>query len=624
MLYAKIVVGLPVQGPFDYSVERQLQSKIKPGCRVRVPWRNQRKIGYVVGLSRKTSINKVKSLISLLDESPALDKNMLLLTRKLSDYYCCSWGEAIEISLPQQLRKGKALPELPGGSSQTPAHINGVRNVPIEKQEDLLVHDPQGNRRWDVYFKAIEEALNADRNVLLLFPDKNAVLKASRIINSKVKAPLSVLSREGKGELQEWARIKQGRADIVIGSRSAIFAPLSNLGLVIIDEEQDYAYKQDQSPHYHARVIALMRASLENARLILGSTAPSLDSFYLTQKKKIKYLRLEGQKSSPEIKTVDARYIARADRKRGIIISRYMQDALALALDSKSKVFLFLNRRGFATVASCISCGLSLKCPRCSINLVYHFKDNTLSCHYCNFKMQLPSICPQCNAGYIKYSGTGAEKIESELSRIFPQARIVQLEQKTNADIGSADIFISTQGALRGADYNFDFIGVLGIDNSLNRADLAAAEKTFQLLSSILRLTDKKALIQTSLPKHHIFVALLQQDPDIFYKNELLQRKQLHFPPYQHLGLVRIRGKNEGTVKEAAQVLFQRFKQAETGKNISIISVNCAQPAKLRGNFYWQILIRSGSAVTLSRFLKIHLKYAPRSGIITTVDIDPV
>ncbi len=620
MLYAKVVLGLPVEGPFDYSVPGEFQKQIAPGCRIWVDWRKQKKIAYVVGLSRKTSINKVKPITSLIDTVAILDKNMLFLTRQLSQYYCCSWGEAIETALPEGLRKGKVFADAADSDIKT----KGVSLVSTSAEDNLLVHDLTGLKRWDIYISRIKEVVNQGRSVIMLLPDKNAVLKAKEIINTRINVRLSVLDRKDPKELEEWARIRAGKADIVMGTRSAIFAPLNNLGLVIIDEEQDYAYKQDQVPHYHPREVALMRVGQYKAGLILGSGSPSLESFYLAKKSKIKYLRLERDKSSPEIKIVDIKNIPPSDRKRGMIISRYLQDGIACGLNAKNKIFLFLNRKGFATVASCISCGLSLKCPRCNINLVYHFKGNILSCHYCSFKMQPPSICPQCNAGYIKYSGVGTEKIESELSRIFPQARIIQSDSPKNSDIDAADIVISAQGIIRDATYNFDLIGVMGIDNSLNHVDFHASEKTFQILSGFLKLTDKKIIIQTGLANHHCFQALVKQDADIFYNREMIQRKQLKFPPYQHIGLLKIRGSREAKVEEVANNLFAQLTDANKDKGIKIISVNRAQLAKLRGNFYWQILTRAASAVKLSKFLKIRLKDARHSGIIVTVDIDPI
>jgi primosomal protein N' (replication factor Y) len=398
---------------------------------------------------------------------------------------------------------------------------------------------------------------------------------------------------------------------------------LDNLGLIIIDEENDFSYKQDQVPHYQVREVAAMRVAIEKAKLILGSSAPSLESFYLSQKAKMQYLLVNRTKIFPEIKIVDTAYQrVRLDARQAL--SRYTIDAISAVLNAQGKILLFLNRKGFATSAHCHNCGVALKCPRCNINLVYYFKDNILSCSYCNFKMQPPNICPQCNSGYIKYAGLGTEKIESELARVFPAAKIKRWESQDVAGLKDADILISTQHIIRQANLNFDLIAVLSIDNSLHRADFRAAEKTFALLTGLAGLTDKSLIIQTRLPKHHCFRALIEKDPQIFYDEELRQRRQLKFPPFRHLGLVKLRGRDETKVKQASDTIFKKLCLDNKDKEVKVVSVNPAHPLKLRGNFYWQILLQSREPRKISKFLKNSLKNFSHSGIIVTVDIDPI
>jgi primosomal protein N' (replication factor Y) len=614
MLYAKVVLGLAVEGPFDYFVPQDLHKKIKPGVRVEVGLRNKKMVGYVVGLSKKTDIKNTKPILKVLDASAALDKNMLSLTRELSAYYCCFLGEAIETALPGALRKGKVISVVQSAQ----------RSVERGKQEAILIHDLDGVARWERYVEAIKETLAKSRSVIILLPDIQSVKRAQALINERLKVSLALLYRKERGELGEWLKIKEGKAEVVLSTRSGIFAPLNNLGLVILDEEQDPVYKQDQVPHYHAREVALMRIKIDKAGLILGSGSPSLESIYLARKNKIKQALIPRKRDFPEIKIIDTKFQRRGFKQGSIVLSKYLQDAIASSLNSKEKVLLFLNRRGFATSAYCHTCGASLKCPRCNINLVYHFNKNILNCHYCNFKMQVPLICPTCNSGYIKYSGEGTEKIESELSRIFVQARIKRPENYERLELEGADIVVATSSVIKQTGYRFDLTGVLSIDNALNRIDLRAAEKTFALLSGLLRLTEKKLVIQTGLSHHHCFQALLKKDPDIFYDEELKQRKQLHFPPYRHMVLVKLRGKKEERVKEASLALFERLNKINKNKGIKIVSLNPGQPPKLRGNFYWQILITSDNAKKASAFLKINLKTFPSSGIIVTVDVDPI
>jgi primosomal protein N' (replication factor Y) len=616
MLYAKVVLGIPVEGPFDYMVPDNLYKKLKVGVRVWVPFRNRRMLGYVVGITRKTNIKNLKAIGEIIDEAPVLDKNMLSLTQELSGYYCCSWGEAIETALPQALRKGRLI------QLNTP-NLKAATGKSAGLSEVFLIHALDEKERWNRYIQAIKEALENNKSVIVLLPDINSVLKAQDIIKARTEASLGILYREEPRELDEWVKIKEGKADVIIATRSGIFAPVNNLGLIIIDEEQNEVYKQEQMPHYNCREVAFMRALLQKAGLILGSAQPSLESFYLARKNKIKYIFIPRTRAFPEIKIADTQYLYRGPRQKNAILSKYLEESIISTLNSKGKTLLFLNRKGFATFASCRYCGMVLKCPRCNINLVYYFKDNILNCHYCNFKMQPPTICPSCNSGYIRYAGLGTEKIESELSRLFPQAIIKRLDNSKHLDINSADIFISATSIIKETEYYFDLIAVLAIDNSLNRIDFRAAEKAFGLLIGLSRLTDKKIVIQTRLLKHHCFNSLVNKDVGIFYTEELKQRKQLGFPPYKHLAIVKLRTKKEERVKQASNILFNKLKKYKT-KDINIISVNPGQPSKLRGNFYWQILIKSDNPRKISKFLKIHLKNFSHSGIIVTVDVDPI
>jgi primosomal protein N' (replication factor Y) len=392
---------------------------------------------------------------------------------------------------------------------------------------------------------------------------------------------------------------------------------------VIIDEEQDSAYKQDQVPYYHAREAAMMRVGIEKAKLILASRVASLESIYLARKNKAEYKFIPESRVLPEIKILDMRaeYIR---RNRAAILPKYLQDAFAASLQNKAKALLFLNRKGFATYSLCNSCGKPLVCGNCNANLVYRFKDNSLFCRYCNFRMMLPNICPNCNAGYIKLGGSGTERIENELARIFPGAKIIRAEHPDSPLIKEADIVVSTSAIIKHGGVGFDLTGVMGIDDYLNRVDFRAGEKTFELLSGLAAITVKRMIILSFSPKQHCFQAVLKNDPGLFYDQELKQRKQLLFPPYRHLALIKLRGRQEEKIKEAAFSLFKRLSLAAKGSGLKLISVNPGQPDKLRGNFYWQILISSSGVKRLNRFLRINLKNIPHSGIIVTVDVDPL
>ncbi|MDD5465362.1 MAG: primosomal protein N' [Candidatus Omnitrophica bacterium] len=613
MLYAKVVLGLPIDGPFDYLIPADLENKISVGARAWVNFRNKKEVAYVVGLSNKTKIKKIKEISALIGQSPILDEKMLLLTRRLAEYYCCSWGEAIETALPDEIRKGK---------------INGTVSIFPQSSSRKIETVPsfvQGQDRMPVYLREIKEVQAQKRSAIVLFSDISEAERAKKLIEKDLGIEVFLTFRKQPKELEVWEKIRQAQYCVVIGTRSTIFSPVNDLGLIIVDQEDDRVYKQEQAPHYHAREVALMRAQIQGAKVILASHSLSLESFYLAQKENLKREIIPSKKAYPQVKIIDVRRLAYAQRKSKSLFSKFLADAIYAQLGEKGKILLVINRTGFATAAACHNCGAALKCPRCNINLVFHFEEDKLRCHHCNFKMEAPKICPSCNTGYIKYSGIGTEKVESELARIFPQARIKIIgEAKEGINLLDADIFVATGSVVKQqGTLNFDLIGVLAIDNSLNRVDFRAAEKTFSLLAGLVSLTSKTMIIQSANANHHCFQALVKNDPQLFYREELKQRKQLELAPFKHMILLKARGSGLEKVKQAAADLFEKLNGLKSN-SIKILSLNPGQPPKLRGNFYYQILMRASSAEKASHFLKLHLKEWHYSGIIVSVDLDPV
>ncbi|MFA4889391.1 MAG: primosomal protein N' [Candidatus Omnitrophota bacterium] len=602
MLYAKVVFGLPVDGPFDYIVPDGLAKKIAVGSRVWVNFSFKKRLGYCVGLSHKTNVLKLKEISALIDNQAILPENILALCRKLAVYYCCSWGEAIETALPLALRKGVKLKiELPPEPKNPPKKI-------ISDKPSVTFVQASAEIRFSFYVEQIKEALGQKKSAIVLLTDTNSIFGLKQLLEGLgLGAELAVLHRNQPKEAEIWLKIRQGQVRIVIGTRSAVFAAMPDLGLIIIDEEHDSVYKQEQVPHYHAREVALMRSGIEKVKAVLGGAAPSVESFYLISQGKIKRITLEDKRIIPEIKIIQKRYKE--------VISRFLEDAILASLAAKEKILIFINRKGFATFAACNSCGAALKCPKCDIALVYYFNQGLLKCNHCNFKLEPPKICPHCNAGYIKYSGLGTQKLESELARIFPQAKI--------GEGAGNDIMVATSSVLKTSS-RFALSAVLAIDNSLNRPDFRSTEKAFILLWNLLGLTQKRFIIETQVPNQHCFAALAKNEADKFYAQELSQRRQLGLPPYQHQVLIKLRAKQEEKAKNAALGLFEKLKEANKTKTIEVVSVNAGQPPKLRGNYYWQVLLKAKDIVKLNKFLKINLKSLPHSGIIVTIDVDPV
>ncbi|MDP2927653.1 MAG: primosomal protein N' [Candidatus Omnitrophota bacterium] len=607
MLYANVVLGLPIDGPFDYLVPVGLEAKVNIGARVWVNFRNKKEVAYVVELNNKTKIKKLKEIISVIDLFPILDDSMLQLTKELAEYYCCSWGEAIEAALPDELRKGKDLNQGDGSLNK----VSEKENRPLSLEKGKRPLFVQGFDRIPVYLREIKKVLAAKKSVIILCSNIAAVERVKEKLEKSLGKEVFISFRKQPNELEIWEKIRQADYCVVAGTRSSIFSCVNNLGLMIIDQEEDQVYKQEQVPHYHAREVGLMRAQIQGSGVILGSHCLSLESFYLLQKGKLDLEVIPSKLAYPLVKVIDVRRLAYAERKNKSMFSKFLLDAIQMALAEKGKVLLVINRKGFATTVACHNCQVALKCPRCNINLVFHFDDDKLKCHHCNFKMPVPKICPHCNAGYIKYSGIGTEKVESELARIFPQARM------------NVDIFVATSSVIKHQEINFDLIGVLAIDNSLNRVDFRAAEKTFNLLMGLVSLTSKSIIIQSANVNHHCFQALIKNDSRLFYKEELKQRKQLNFAPFKHMILVRLRGESLEKVKQSACDLFEKLNKIKTS-SIKMLSLNPGQPAKLRENFYYQILMRAPNVEKASHFLKLHLKEGHFSGIIVTVDVDPI
>lgn len=616
-MYAKIIVGLPIEGPFDYEIPPPLAGRVHPGSRVWVQFGYRRMVGFVVGLSPHAQVLRTKPLLALIDEVPLCSPLLRALSRKVAGYYCCSWAEALETALPEGLRKGRPVPASGNAPSPVlPALVRGKRS-----SLPLLIHDYDGHLRQKVYLEHLQEALSLGGSALYLCGSHEQARESSQWLRENFSCPLELLYRGQPKEDEVWLRVRHMRGGIVVGTRSTVFAPLEDARLIILDDEDDATYKQDQVPHYQSRQVAFMRSQLQGCRVVLGSSAPSLHSMYLVGKKKMDYTRLARATPRPQVRLIDMKQEWSNHRQQSPV-SRFLVDLIHQALGSGQKALLFVDRRGFATSAVCRNCGLAIQCPRCAVNLIYHFNPAQLRCHYCNFTLPPPQTCPHCQKGYLRYSGSGSEKIASELSRLFPQARIHSAEHAV-VPPDAADIVIATQGTLWRLTQQFPLVGVISVDSSLIRAELSAAEKTFGLLVRLWQLASQRMVIQTSIPTHHVYTVLAEESHQSFYAQELSQRRQTGFPPYTHLGLVRIRGVSSAKVRDASQRIFEYLGRQQKPQGLRILSCNPAIPAQLRGKYYWQVVCRCGTAEALCRFLKTHLSKAAPSGIIVTVDIDP-
>lgn len=667
--YAKIAVPLPVEGVFDYLVPQELRADIKIGQRVWIAFgRSKKIIGYVTGLCASSAIQgqkiKIKEIISVIDQEPILGADIIELCKWVGEYYFCSWGEALSAAVPGGLKKGKVkmTSRITEGLGQ--GVVLGTKLVPNAGQKQaldkitasinnsefqvFLLHGITSSGKTEVYLQAIDHVLGQGKTAIYLVPEISLTPQAVERFKSRFGDQVSILhSHLTAGQrYQQWENIKTGQSKIVVGARSAIFAPVRDLGLVIVDEEHENSYKQEDVPRYHARDTGIMRAAQGKAVVVLGSATPSLESFCNVNKGKYSLLELKTRIDNrllPEVAIVDMR--KEIFGKKQTVLSRRLEEQIQQCLQRKEQVILFLNRRGFSTYCLCCKCGYVAECPHCSVTLTYHSHNQELICHYCNYRTLPQTICPECQSQYIGYLGLGTQKVESELNRCFPHSRIERMDTDSvskrgahesilkSFQKGEIDIIIGTQMIAKGLDFpNVTLVGVINADVTLNFPDFRAAERTFQLLTQVAGRSGRgpvpgRVIIQTYSPDNYAVLASSQHDYNSFIKQELIFRKQLSYPPYLNLINIVIRSKHENKVIKAIEKLNRRIKELFQQPNLPRFSIMGPAPmplAKLRGMFRWGLTIKTPDITRTNVLLKkIVTKDITPSGVKIKIDIDP-
>lgn len=667
MNFANIVINRPIEGPFTYCIPESLKDDLKIGSMVEVSFGNKIVIGYVVGLSDKCDIEKIKPINSIIDKTLCIDSGMLELTKWISRYYYSSWGEAISAAIPSALKKNfsgkRNRKEKYNKETEEFEYIDGsdkhlVPNTEQQEALDLIIssmsrkthkvfllHGVTGSGKTEVYLQSIDNALKLGLSSIVLVPEISLTPQTVARFKARFGDKIAVLHSRllASKRVSEWRRISSGEARIIIGARSAIFAPVKNLGLVVVDEEHETSYKQEDAPRYNAKDVAIKRAELSNAIVILGSATPSLESFYAAKNGKFTIIKLSERIDSrllPAVDIVDMREeITRA--KRIPIFSQKLREWIKKDIAEKKQVILFLNRRGFSTFISCSKCGYVIKCKRCSVSLTYHFDKKKLICHHCNFNMPPPEVCPECNASYMKYWGLGTEKIESEAHRLFPESVIERMDTDSTRKRGAhgktlsrfkdarIDILIGTQMIAKGLDFpKVTLVGVISADTALNLPDFRSAERTFNLLTQVAGRAGRgdlggRVIIQSYTPKHYSIQAAKNHDYDTFYDKEIRLRKELYLPPFCHMVALTLRGRKEEKVFKASDNLKVSLEEANKSKNIEILGPAPSPISKMKGMYRWNIFLRSETVENIIVILKEAIDKNKSSGIIVTVDVDP-
>ncbi|MFB0559482.1 MAG: primosomal protein N' [Dehalococcoidales bacterium] len=506
----------------------------------------------------------------------------------------------------------------------------------------FLLHGVTGSGKTEVYLQALAEAVKLGKRGIVLVPEIALTPQTIERFAARFPHKVAVLhSRLSLGEqFDEWQRIRNGEFDVVIGSRSAIFAPQPDLGLIVIDEEHEWTYKQQDAPRYHARNVAMKLAELTGAVVILGSATPDVETFYHAQNGDYSLLRLPervtpGEGLLPRVEVVDLRDELKAGNRS--IFSRSLSEAIAGAVVNREQVILFLNRRGGATFVQCRNCGLVLRCKRCEVTLTHHLAEDALVCHQCNYKMPVPQVCPRCLSCRIKFLGLGTQKLEQEAGYTFPQARLLRWDRDVTRRryahdeiLGKfraheADILIGTQMIAKGLDLPLvTLVGVVSADTALNLPDFRAGERTFQLLSQVAGRAGRgilggQVIIQTYSPEHYAVQAAAKHDYALFYDREITYRRRLRNPPFTRLASLVYTHTNDALCQREAERMKRQLIEEMDSKGIADLGVIGPAPAfihRLQGRFRWQLILRGSEPSAFLAQISIPRGWA--------VDIDPV
>jgi primosomal protein N' (replication factor Y) len=524
-----------------------------------------------------------------------------------------------------------------------------IEKIDRREYATFLLHGVTGSGKTEIYIRAMLEVTRKGMSALMLIPEIALTPMFSRRLRAHFGDAVAILhSSLSDGErMDEWRRIKEGEARVVIGTRSAVFAPLENLGVIVIDEEHETTYKQDESPRYHGRDTAIMRAAQAKAVVVIGSATPSLESFHNAHTGKSSYIKLEsryGNRPLADVQAVDMREVFKRHGKQQTF-SDELKQAIVETYERKEQAIILLNRRGFSSFALCRTCGEALKCINCDVTLTYHRFNSSLVCHYCNYMRPAPKICPQCDGVYIQYVGEGTEQIEAKLKELFPDMNIARADRDTTRkrgtlehllmefSAGTIDLLVGTQMLAKGHDFhNVTLVGVISVDVGLSLPDFRAAERTFQLLTQVAGRAGRgslpgRVIIQTYHPDHYALVCAKEQDYEEFYRREINFRRSMHYPPFTALINICVRDKEFDKANNAASDLARELREFAKDASLRVLGPAPAPIARIKSEHRFQILIKARSRKRAREALDFGMErvilagHNPRS---FSIEVDPI
>jgi primosomal protein N' (replication factor Y) len=513
----------------------------------------------------------------------------------------------------------------------------------------FLLHGVTGSGKTEIYMRAMSKALSLGQSAMMLVPEIALTPVFSRRLRARFGDQVAIFhSSLQKGErFDEWTRVRNGEARVVIGTRSAVFAPVKNLGLIVVDEEHEASYRQQESPYYNARDVAIVRAQKESATVVLGSATPSLESFHNARKGKYHFVTLPqriGARPMAEAKIVDMRNVfVRHGKPR--VFSDELLEAIRETRERGEQSIILLNRRGYSSFILCRSCGETIQCPNCDVTLTYHRSERVIVCHYCNHREAVPRLCPSCGKKYIYYVGEGTEQLEEMLRQLFPALRVARIDRDTTArrkvfeqsladfSAGRIDTLVGTQMLAKGHDFpNVTLVGVVSVDAGLALPDFRSAERTFQLITQVAGRAGRgdrpgRVLIQTYHPYHYALRHACAQDYEGFYNEELRYRQNHSYPPFVALASLLVHGPDLGKVRNDSLELRKQLDAVNRERKCRVLGPAPAPLSRLKGEHRFQLLIKSRSRKDLREIADAALRAVADGGVnlrSINLEIDPV
>ncbi|MBI5784786.1 MAG: primosomal protein N' [Rhodocyclales bacterium] len=657
MTFVRVALDVPLPRLFDYRADDASLADV--GCRVVVPFGSGSKLGVVVGVTDATEqpVDKLRAIEAVLRDMPPLPADWLALCEFCSRYYQHPLGQVMSFALPPMLRRGKlprarkhkvasavSLPTLPTALPEQQAAVAAIASA--HGFESFLLHGVTGSGKTEVYLRAIDAVLAAGKQALMLVPEIALTPQLEQRVSERFPGAHIVSAHSG---IADAARARgflaalDGSADIVLGTRLSVFMPLPRLGLIVVDEEHDASFKQQEGLRYSARDVAVFRAKQLDIPIVLGSATPALETFHHALSGRYRLLELNRRavaEAPPAVRTVDTRKEKLQDGMSAALI-----EALAVRLERREQSLVFLNRRGYAPVLACPACGWVSRCRRCAANMVVHLTDKRLRCHHCGLEAGIPKACPDCGNQDIHPFGRGTQRLEAALSERFPEARILRIDRDSASTptkwqallaaihAGEADLLIGTQMLAKGHDFpRLTLVGVVGADAALFAADFRAPERLFaQLMQGGGRSgrhdLPGEVLIQTEYPAHPLYRALVEHDYNAFARSQLDERQMAGFPPFSYQALLRAEAKDMsasleflGAACDAALPL--------AGDAVALYDPVPMRMARLKNLDRAQLLVESASRPALQSFLAewnglLHKLKAPRD-LRWHLDVDPL